>query len=190
MGLRQIGARDDFRGARVADVDGGEVLGGTFVSQPQDAAPIFGDLDRHAFADAAEPVELMMGELPKIPNRRVGHPLVSFVRLERFRIADQMPSRQDLRRRQSYPVGCRHRLRRPAARRAIYGIRVWMPSVVASCERLNVPPTPQERQAAETGAQQRKARGLRHSCRSPRNDSRCRPGQYGRWLNKTHGIRS
>ena len=33
--------------------------------QPQDAAAVLGDLDRHALADAAEPVERVMRELRK-----------------------------------------------------------------------------------------------------------------------------
>jgi hypothetical protein len=43
------------------------------MSKPQDAAAVFGDLDRHAFADPAETIELVMRELSKIPNRRVCH---------------------------------------------------------------------------------------------------------------------
>ena len=73
MGLRQIGPCDDFRGAWIADIDGGKIFRRALVSQPQDAAPVLGDLDRHALANAAEPVELVMCELPKIPNRRLGH---------------------------------------------------------------------------------------------------------------------
>src|SRR5207244_12580671 len=63
----------ELRRARIADIDGGEVLRRAFVGEPQDAAPVLGDLDRHALADPAEPVELVVCQLPKIPNRRVCH---------------------------------------------------------------------------------------------------------------------
>src|SRR5216683_7460714 len=73
MRLRQVGARDKLRRARIADVDGGEILWRTLVGEPKNAPPVLRDLDRHALADPAEPVELVMRELPKIPNRRVCH---------------------------------------------------------------------------------------------------------------------
>src|SRR5713101_3355451 len=73
MGLRQIGACDDLWGARIADIDGGEVLWCALMGEPQDAAAVLGYLDRHALADSAKPVELVMRELPKIPNRRICH---------------------------------------------------------------------------------------------------------------------
>src|SRR5215472_1192663 len=43
------------------------------MGEPQDPPPVFGDLNRHALADPAKPVELVMRELSKIPYRRVGH---------------------------------------------------------------------------------------------------------------------
>src|SRR6266446_3911815 len=70
---RQVGARDDLRSARVADIDGGEVLRRALMGEPQDAAAVLGYLDRHALADATKPVELVMRKLPKIPNRRICH---------------------------------------------------------------------------------------------------------------------
>src|SRR6266481_4992822 len=73
MGLRQVGAGDDLRGARIADIDGGEVLWCALMGKPQDAAAVLGHLDRHALADPPKPVELVMRELPKIPNRRICH---------------------------------------------------------------------------------------------------------------------
>src|SRR5580693_140493 len=73
MGLRQIGPRNDLRFARIADVDGGEILRRALMRQPEDATTILGYLNRHALANAAEPIELVMRELPKIPNRRLGH---------------------------------------------------------------------------------------------------------------------
>ena len=73
MRLRQVAAGDDLWRARIADVDRGEVLRRAFMRQPQDAAPVLGDLDRHALADAAEAVELMVRQLAKIPDRGIGH---------------------------------------------------------------------------------------------------------------------
>src|SRR5215472_13060628 len=43
------------------------------MGEPQDAPPVFGDLNRHALADPTKPVELVVRELSKIPYRRVGH---------------------------------------------------------------------------------------------------------------------
>src|SRR6516164_7395651 len=77
MRLRQVGPRDQLWRTRIADIDRGEVLRRAFVGEPQNAAPVLGDLDRHALADPAEPVELVMRQLLEIPNRRVGHPSVS-----------------------------------------------------------------------------------------------------------------
>ena len=57
VALRQVGLHDHLRLARVGDVDGGEVLRRALVREPQDAAAVRRDLDRHAFADAAEAVE-------------------------------------------------------------------------------------------------------------------------------------
>ena len=79
MRLRQVGARDQLRRARIADIDRGEVLWRALVGEPQDAPAVLGDLDRHALADPAEPVELVMCELLEIPNRRVRHLFVSFL---------------------------------------------------------------------------------------------------------------
>ncbi len=71
--LRQVPAGDQLGRARVADIDAGEIFRRAFVGEPQDAAAVLGDLDRHALADPAKPVELVMGELPKIPDCRIGH---------------------------------------------------------------------------------------------------------------------
>ena len=68
---RQIGLHDDLGRARIGDVDGGEVLGRALVRQPQDAAAILGDLDRHALAHAAEAVELVVGQELEVPDRRL-----------------------------------------------------------------------------------------------------------------------
>ena len=73
MRLRQVAAGDDLGRARIADIDRGEILRRAFVGEPQDAPPVLGDLDRHALADAAKAVELMVRQLPEIPDRGVGH---------------------------------------------------------------------------------------------------------------------
>ncbi len=61
-GCRQVGLHDDLGLRGIGDVDGGEVLGRALVREPQDAAAVLGDLDRHALAHAAEAVELVVGE--------------------------------------------------------------------------------------------------------------------------------
>jgi len=43
------------------------------MGEPQNAAAVLGDLDRHALADPAEPVELVVCQLLEIPNRRFRH---------------------------------------------------------------------------------------------------------------------
>ena len=53
---------DDLGRARIGDVDAGEVLRRALVREPQDAAAVLGDLDRHALAHAAEAVELVVGQ--------------------------------------------------------------------------------------------------------------------------------
>ncbi len=73
MRLRQIAPRNDLGRARVADIDGGEVFRRALMGEPQDAAAVLGDLDRHALADAAKAVKLVMRQLPEIPNCRVDH---------------------------------------------------------------------------------------------------------------------
>ena len=73
MRLRQIGAGDNLGVARVADIDPGEVFRRAFMREPQDAAAVLGDLDRHPLADPAKTVELVVCQLPEIPNCRVGH---------------------------------------------------------------------------------------------------------------------
>jgi hypothetical protein len=81
--LGEIGLNDDLGRARVGHVDGSEVLGRAFVSQPQDAAAILGDLDRHAFAHTAEAVEFVMSQQFEVPDYRLvgilgpGHALSS-----------------------------------------------------------------------------------------------------------------
>ena len=71
VGLRQIGLHDDFGLARIGHVDGGEILRRAFVRQPDDAAAVRRDLDRHAFAHAAEAIELVLGEQLEIPADRL-----------------------------------------------------------------------------------------------------------------------
>ena len=67
MGLRQVGLHDDLGPARIGDIDGGEILRRALVREPDDAPPVGRDLHRHAFAHAAETVELVLGEQLEIP---------------------------------------------------------------------------------------------------------------------------
>ena len=69
--LRQVGAGDDFRRARVADIDRREILRRAFMREPQDAPPVLGELHRHAFAHPAEAVERVVPEQLEIPHQRV-----------------------------------------------------------------------------------------------------------------------
>ena len=61
----------DLRLARIGDVDGGEILRRALMRQPDDAPAVRRDLDRHAFAHAAEAVERVLGEQLEIPGDRV-----------------------------------------------------------------------------------------------------------------------
>src|SRR5215472_10890366 len=75
MRLRQVGACDQLWRTRIADIDRGKVLWRALMREPQDTAPVLGDLDRHALANPAEPVEFVMCQLLEIPNRRFRHRL-------------------------------------------------------------------------------------------------------------------
>ena len=77
VALRQLGLRHDLRLARIGDVDRGEILRRAFMRQPDDAPPVLGDLDRHAFAHAAEAGELVVGDELEIPFDLVGHVFTS-----------------------------------------------------------------------------------------------------------------
>ena len=68
MRLRQVGLHHHFRLARIGDVDAGEILRRAFVRQPDDAAPVLGDLHRHAFAHAAEAAEIVLRQQLEIPG--------------------------------------------------------------------------------------------------------------------------
>ena len=70
VALGQRGLHDDARLARIGYVDGGEVLGRAFVREPQDAPAVGSDLDRHAFAHAAEAIELMMRDQLEVARDR------------------------------------------------------------------------------------------------------------------------
>ena len=50
MGLRQVGLHHHFGLTRIGNVDTGEILWRAFMRQPEDAAAVRRDLDRHAFA--------------------------------------------------------------------------------------------------------------------------------------------
>ena len=71
MGLRQVGLHHHLRLARIGDVDAGEVLGRALVREPEDAAAVRRDLDRHAFAHAAETLQFMLGEKLEVPGHRL-----------------------------------------------------------------------------------------------------------------------
>ena len=65
------------------------------MSKPQNAAPILGDLDRHALTDPAKPIELVVRELPKIPNRRFRHvPSLLLIRADRITQAGRRQERR------------------------------------------------------------------------------------------------
>ena len=70
FGVWQVGAGDDLRLPRVADIDRGEVLRRAFMGHPQDAPSVLGQLHRHAFAHAAKPVERVVPERLEIPDQR------------------------------------------------------------------------------------------------------------------------
>ena len=66
--LRQIGLHHHLGLARIGDVDGGEVLRRALVREPEDAPAVGRDLDRHAFAHAAEAVERVLADELEIPG--------------------------------------------------------------------------------------------------------------------------
>src|ERR1051325_3903976 len=68
--MRQVGASDDLQLARGADLDRGESLSSASRGEPQNAAPVLGELHRHAFAHAAEPLERIVPEQFEIPDQR------------------------------------------------------------------------------------------------------------------------
>ena len=69
--VRQLGLDHDPRGARIGHVDAGEVLRRRFVREPQDAAAVARELHRHALADAAEALQLVMGEKAHVERERL-----------------------------------------------------------------------------------------------------------------------
>src|SRR5205085_10590490 len=56
--------------ARVRHIEGGEILRRALVRKPDDAPAVFGDLDRHALAHAAEALQLVVREELEIPLDR------------------------------------------------------------------------------------------------------------------------
>ncbi len=66
--LRQVGLHHDLGLARIGDVDGSKILRRALVRQPEDAAAVRRDLNRHALAHAAEPVEQVVAEQLEIPG--------------------------------------------------------------------------------------------------------------------------
>ena len=71
VGLRQVGLHHHFRMARIGDVDRGEILRRALVREPQDAAAVRRDLDRHALAHAAEPLQLVLCQELEVPGDRL-----------------------------------------------------------------------------------------------------------------------
>ena len=71
VALRQVGLADHLGLARIGDVDRGEILRRALVRQPDDAPAVGRDLDRHAFAHAAEAVERVLGEQLEVPGDRI-----------------------------------------------------------------------------------------------------------------------
>ena len=70
--FRQFGLHHDLRIARIGDVDAGEILRRALMREPDDAAAILRDLDRHALAHAAEAREFVMAEQLEIPQDGIG----------------------------------------------------------------------------------------------------------------------
>ena len=68
IALRQFGLHHHFGLARIGDIDAGEILRRAFMRQPDDAAAVFGDLHRHAFAHAAEAAEIVLRQQLEIPG--------------------------------------------------------------------------------------------------------------------------
>src|SRR5262245_48560726 len=77
--LGQIGLDDDLGRTRVGYINGGEVFGRALMRQPQDAAPILGDLYRHALAHAAEATKLVMSNKLEILDDRLVRALACHV---------------------------------------------------------------------------------------------------------------
>jgi hypothetical protein len=59
------------RRSRVRHVDAGEILGRGFVREPQDAAAVARELHRHALADAAETLQLVMRKKAHVQRERL-----------------------------------------------------------------------------------------------------------------------
>src|SRR5262249_50559821 len=68
--LRQVGLHHHLGLAWIGYVDGGEILRRAFMREPEDAAAVGRDLDRHAFAHAAQTVEQVMADELEIPGDR------------------------------------------------------------------------------------------------------------------------
>ena len=69
--VRQLGLDNDSRRSRIRDVDTGEILGRGLVREPQDAALVTGELQRHAFADAPEALQLVMRDKAHVQRQRL-----------------------------------------------------------------------------------------------------------------------
>ena len=69
--VRQLSLNNDARLARIGDVHAGEILGRRLVREPQDAAAVAGELQRHAFAHAPETLQLVMGNQAHVQRQRL-----------------------------------------------------------------------------------------------------------------------
>ena len=70
FGMRQLGLDNDPRRSRIRDVHAGEILGRGLVREPQDAAPVASELQRNAFADAPEALQLVMRDKAHVQRQR------------------------------------------------------------------------------------------------------------------------
>ena len=71
LGVRQLGLDHDPRRSRVRHVHAGEILGRGFMRDPQDAAAVARELHRHALANAAEALQLVMGKKAHVQRERL-----------------------------------------------------------------------------------------------------------------------
>jgi hypothetical protein len=67
----KLGLGDELRLARVGHVERREIFRRAFMGEPEDAAAVAGDLHADAFADAAEPADVVMTQKLVVPRRRV-----------------------------------------------------------------------------------------------------------------------
>jgi len=69
--MRQLGLHHDAGIFRIGDVDRREILRRGLVREPQDPAPVARELHAHAFADAAEALQLVVREQFHVERERL-----------------------------------------------------------------------------------------------------------------------